>query len=115
MNGPNGRFNQDGDLRPITSAYGRGLHAMVRGRSFRDFPQGEAARDVGGRHAVVWSFAPLLVPEPVTNLVGGLATRAAQVRPVLGGFGYYDGILPLEQQPNLDKPWPWNDPTRGAP
>lgn len=115
MNGPGGLYNQDGRLRPTRSYYGAGFHAAAHGHAFRDAPQGEAQRDVGGRHGVVWSFAPIL-PDPVyQNLLGGLATRAAKVQPVLGGFDFYDGILPLQRQPDLQKPFPWADPTRGRP
>lgn len=116
MNGPGARFNQDGDLRPTHSAYGAGLHALAHGRAFRDFPDGSNATGViGGRHGSVWQFAPLLPDPTYDNLIGGLATRAAKIRPVLGGFDYYDGILPLGQQPDMDKPFPWADTTRGRP
>ena len=115
MNGPNGRFNQDGALRPVTSPYGQAFHALVHGHAFVDAPQGAAERDTGGRHAAVWEFAPIL-PDPVyLNLLGGFAQRPAKVLPVLGAYDSYDGILPLGQQPAMDKPWPWQDPTRGQP
>ena len=115
MNGPGGIYNQDGRLRPTHSRYGTELHAMAHGRAFIDAPQGEATRAVGGRHGAVWQFAPIL-PDPLyQNLIGGLATRAAKVQPVLGGFDYYDGILPLGELPNMDKPYPWSDGTRGRP
>lgn len=116
MNGPGGRFNQSERLTPRTSRYGAELKAAVAGVPFVDAPQGEAVRAVGGRHGVVWNFAPLREHlQPFLDLFGAFASRPARIDPVLGNFDYYDGILPLEQQPNLDKPWPWQDTTRGRP
>ena len=116
MNGPGGLYNQSERLTPRTSRYGQLFRAAVAGAPAPDFPQGEADRSRGGRHGVVWSFAPVREHlDAFLNLIGALAVRPAQIRPVLGNFDYYDGILPLEQQPTLDKPWPWDDPTRGQP
>lgn len=116
MHYPGGYYNQSERLTPRHSRYGAGLRALVTGAPFVDAPQGEAERPVGGRHGAVWSFAPLRAHlQPFLDLVGGFASRPAQVAPVLGNFDYYDGILPMDQQPNLGKPFPWQDPTRGQP
>lgn len=48
------------------------------------------------------------------DLIGAFATRAAYAIIVVNAIRY-KGQLPLDQQPEIKKPLPWSDPTRGSP
>lgn len=62
---------------------------------------------------------PPLIPQHVgmfvfKNFIGAFAQRPAQAVTVIRRY-MYAGELPMAQQPILNKPRPWNDPTRGQP
>jgi len=70
---------------------------------------------------VVREMAPLWKPPSGSpsqpgyrDLFGAFAARAAFTIPIIAAMRY-QGQLPLDQQPILKKPNPWDDPTRGRP
>lgn len=76
-------------------------------------------RDAAG--VVVRQMSPLWKPPSGSpsqpgyrDLFGAFAARAAFTIPVIAALRY-KGQLPLDQQPTVRKPNPWDDPTRGSP
>lgn len=71
--------------------------------------------------SVVREMAPLWKPPSGSpsqpgyrDLYGAFAARAAFTIPIIQAFRY-SGQLPLDQQPIIKKPNPWDDPQRGRP
>jgi hypothetical protein len=64
--------------------------------------------------SVVRQQAPLYKPYGFRDLIGVFRARPAKTIPVLSQYMYH-GQIPMEQQPKLSKPNPWDDPTRGLP
>lgn len=83
---------------PAHDAYGSGFRASL----------------VGSR--VVYR-APTVGPGQTLlfrDFFGAFVARPASNRMVFAQGGYW-GSYPLTEQPMIDRPDPWNDPTRGAP
>jgi len=100
------------------SAYGQRFKlALLCACPARDVPQ-TAKHPEAGQHDwrgnVIRQQSPLLVPEPFYDFVGAIVARAAKQIPVIERKRY-QGQLPMDVQPELDKPHPWFDPTRGEP
>lgn len=71
--------------------------------------------------SVVREMSPLYKPPSGSkskpgyrDLFGAFAARAAFTIPIVAALRY-KGQLPLDQQPTIKKPNPWDDPTRGLP
>lgn len=81
--------------------------------------RGKVGRDSVG--VVVREQSPLWKPPSGSpsqpgyrDLFGAFVARAAFSIPVISAKRY-QGQLPFDQQPVVDKPNPWDDPTRGQP
>lgn len=83
---------------PATSTYGAGLRAALVRRGVINTPAPEGV-DYTNQFA---------------GLYGAFAARPAQARGVYARKGYV-GIFPMDQQPLIKRPDPWNDRTRGEP
>ena len=95
-----GQMNQAERGAPAFGPFGRALYAAVAGK---------------GPDAVINRPAPVATPTyKFRNFLGAFMARPA-VNKMVWAPGGYGGILPMDQQPSLFKPKPWNDPTRGAP
>jgi hypothetical protein len=79
--------NQAGALAPNTSARGQVLHAAAGGIFIRE-------------------MNPIMQVKGFGNNVGINRARSARNISVVAGSGY-DGILPLTQQPRINKPLPY--------
>lgn len=88
----NPAMNQAEAGSPHSSAYGRGLRALV------------------GNGKVVRDAAPILPPTTggFFGFLGYFKARAARGVIVPRGT-YYTGQLPLSEQPKVDKARPWSD------
>jgi hypothetical protein len=85
----------------------------------QDVDHGMIGIDSAG--SVVREMSPLYNPPSGTkshpgyrDLFGAFAARAAFSIPIIAALRY-KGQLPLDQQPIIKKPNPWDDPTRGSP
>jgi hypothetical protein len=81
----------------------------------------EGAFGAGLRNALVSSRvvyrAPIVGPGQTLlykNIFGAFATRPAHNRMVFSQRGYW-GSYPLDEQPIISRPNPWEDETLGAP
>lgn len=103
---------------PSHSAYGSMFRrAMLRACPAEDTPQTAMHPEAGQgdwRGNVVRSQAPLYKEGPFMDLIGAFMARPAQQVPVIPRFRY-QGQLPMDVQPQLDKTHPWFDPFRGQP
>lgn len=100
------------------SAYGQAFRrAMLCACQPEDVPQTAKHPEAGHgdwRGNVIRQQAPLLVPPPFRDFIGAIVTRSAKQIPVIARKRY-QGQLPMDVQPELDKVHPWFDPTRGEP
>jgi len=90
-------FNQAELGSPATGPYGNGLKEMVRTTT--------VINRAAFLPAVTYKFRELYGPfavRPAQNIMRPAATHG------------YQGIYPLEEQPMLTKPKPWQDRTLGA-
>ena len=83
---------------PSASPYGQGLRASVT------------------PSRVVYRAAPVGPGQTLLHkeIFGAFGARPAVNHTVFSQGGYW-GLFPLDQQPLIKRPDPWNDPTRGAP
>ena len=103
-------------------------NAILRRNRGTDLAGAGVPQDVGrpvvgidSAGSVVREMSPLYNPPSGTkshpgyrDLFGAFAARAAFSIPIIAALRY-KGQLPLDQQPIIKKPTPWNDPTRGMP
>lgn len=105
-----GDLNQAEMGAPASSAYGQTLRAAVMNGHVINQP---GKRDASGRSVDARQFAK--TPWSFRDFIGLFIARPASNR-TIGPYGHnYSGILPLDAQPQLAKPLPWEDDTLGAP
>lgn len=119
-----GALNQAEEGAPTVSIFGQAMRRAVTvdvvNHTGRDDVRGFAPV---GRRVSLWSApngtanARQFATQPwgFRNFFGAFVARPAANRTVANLSRGYAGILPLDQQPSLFKPKPWNDPTLGAP
>lgn len=79
----------------------------------RDDPRADRQRRLTpGR--IVREMAPLVPRAGHLDFAGLFAARAANNRTIVRDYGYA-GVAPAFLQPQIKKPNPWSDPTRGRP
>lgn len=105
-----GQLNQAEAGAPAYSLYGEALRAAVMNGHVINQP---AKRDATGRTVNARQFAKQ--PWGFRDFLGLFIARPASNRTVAPYGHRYSGILPLDQQPQLAKPLPWEDDTLGAP
>lgn len=103
-------------------------NAILRRNRGTDLAGAGVPQDVGqpvigidSAGSVVREMSPLYNPPSGSkshpgyrDLFGAFAARAAFSIPIIAALRY-KGQLPLDQQPIIKKPNPWDDPTRGNP
>lgn len=89
------------------------LFNQNEGGVVRDDPRADLQRRLTPGRIV--REAPPLVPRAGhLDFVGLFASRVANNRTVIRTYGY-SGLAPAFLQPEINKPSPWDDPTRGRP
>lgn len=103
---------------PSHSAEGTRLRLGILCRCpAQDSPQ-TAKHPERGQHdwagGVVRSQTALYKEGPYMDFIGAFMAKPAKTVTVLSAIRY-KGQLPMNEQPMLEKPNPWSDPTRGSP